>query len=903
MPPDAPSARPRRDFKRIAGAALARVDSVLQRWLPHGKREGAEWVATNPNRTDRRAGSFKVNTTTGAWSDFATGDAGGDLVSLVAYVDRCSNQGEAADALGEFLGLNHATLPKAKPPAKDLGELVSPVPADAPPPLPLHLKHGSPAAVWTYRDAAGAVLAYVCRFNTDHGKEVLPQSLWRKEGGLRWHWKGLPTPRPLYGLDKLAAAPEAAVIVTEGEKAADAAGRALPDLVAVTSPSGAQSPDKADWSPLAGRVVLVWPDADPAGLEYAAEVGRLARAAGAKSVAILDPSELRADPPKGWDAADAEEEAIDPAKVAVWLASAETVQEPDPRAGLPRFDLVEGIKGRRPGVYWCGLTKDPSGAEIPAPPLWICSPLRIDATTRDAAGGEWGRLLAWSDRDRRGHRWAMPMAMLAGSGEELRAALLAGGLEITSHPAERRRLQDYITGARPAVAARCVSRTGWAGSAFVLPGRVYGDSEREPVLFQSAEAEPLKLAEGGTLAGWRDGVALPCVGHLRLVLSLSLAFAGPLAGLIGAEGGGLHLRGESSTGKTSALRVAASVWGGPAFVRSWRATDNGLEGVAAAHSDLLLCLDELGELPPRVAGGVAYMLANGTGKVRARRDGSARPPATWRVLFLSTGEVGLADLVAEGGGRSRAGQEVRVIDLPADAGEGCGLFAKLTNPGRFADSLADAAAAHHGHAGPLFVERLTSDPAKVRAEVREARDTVAARLAPPDAAGQVRRVAGRFALVAVAGELATEWGLTGWPQGEAIRAADDCFRAWLAARGTTGASEPAAMVRQVRRFLEAHGESRFTAWDCDGRATINRAGFRRPVAGEDGEEFFVLPEVFRAEVCAGFDAQAVARVLADAGALMKDTDGKGTTRRERLPVIGNARCYRLLPALWSVGNA
>lgn len=152
--------------------------------------------------------------------------------------------------------------------------------------------------------------------------------------------------------------------------------------------------------------------------------------------------------------------------------------------------------------------------------------------------------------------------------------------------------------------------------------------------------------------------------------------------------------------------------------------------MAAIHSDLMLALDELGELPARVAGQAAYMLANGTGKARARRDGKARPAATWRVLFLSTGEIGLADLIAEAGGRSRAGQEVRVIDLPADAGKGCGLFSQVDAPGRFADCLADACATHYGHAGPAFVKVLADDFAEARDGLRTARDAIAATLTP-----------------------------------------------------------------------------------------------------------------------------------------------------------------------------
>ncbi len=92
-------------FKRIADAALHHADTLVQRWLPFGRREGVEWSATNPKRDDSRRGSFKINLSTGAWGDFATGDRGGDLISLAAFLFNIK-QSEAARRIGEMLGVN-----------------------------------------------------------------------------------------------------------------------------------------------------------------------------------------------------------------------------------------------------------------------------------------------------------------------------------------------------------------------------------------------------------------------------------------------------------------------------------------------------------------------------------------------------------------------------------------------------------------------------------------------------------------------------------------------------------------------------------------------------------------------------------------------------------------------------
>jgi hypothetical protein len=161
-----------------------------------------------------------------------------------------------------------------------------------------HRRHGTPSTVWHYRDAAGRLLFTVCRFDVpDGGKEVLPLTC----GADGWRWRGPPKPSPLYGLDRLAARPDAPVLVLEGEKAADAAVKIFPDLVPVCWPGGGNAVGKADWTPLCLRLVVVWPDADAPGRKAAAEVAKAATTARAALVAVVD---VPQDWPDGWDVAD-----------------------------------------------------------------------------------------------------------------------------------------------------------------------------------------------------------------------------------------------------------------------------------------------------------------------------------------------------------------------------------------------------------------------------------------------------------------------------------------------------------------------------------------------------------------------------------------------------------------------
>ena len=179
---------------------------------------------------------------------------------------------------------------------------IVPVPPEAPPP-PNHPDLGKPTARWIYRDSEGRLLGYVSRFEVGGTKQFRPQIFMQRSGSrlCEWRWQSWPAPRPLYGLWELAKRSDAPVMVAEGEKAADAASRLLPAFVVVTSPNGAKGATNADWSPLQGRDVTIWPDADEPGRSYAEIVTRKAIAAGALSVVIISPP---ADVPDGWDAAE-----------------------------------------------------------------------------------------------------------------------------------------------------------------------------------------------------------------------------------------------------------------------------------------------------------------------------------------------------------------------------------------------------------------------------------------------------------------------------------------------------------------------------------------------------------------------------------------------------------------------
>jgi len=183
--------------------------------------------------------------------------------------------------------------------------------------------------------------------------------------------------------------------------------------------------------------------------------------------------------------------------------------------------------------------------------------------------------------------------------------------------------------------------------------------------------------------------------------------AGPLLAKIQQDSGGVHWVGDSSIGKSTALFVGSSVWGGETYRRTWRGTANGLEGTAAALTDTCLCLDEINEADPKEIGSIIYALGNGTGKTRANRTGSARNVSRWRLTLLSTGERTLSAQMAEGGKQPKAGQLVRLLNIPT--ARAFGVFDVLhgfTEEWALSDHLKAATAMHYGHAGPAFIDAI-----------------------------------------------------------------------------------------------------------------------------------------------------------------------------------------------------
>jgi hypothetical protein len=249
----------------------------------------------------------------------------------------------------------------------------------------------------------------------------------------------------------------------------------------------------------------------------------------------------------------------------------------------------------------------------------------------------------------------------------------------------------------------CVGRAGWHAiddeRVFVADKPLFSDDERERPLALDTRGDRRKLFSALAPRGERDAhlaalrrawQADPCAAAV-----ICGALAATLLEPLGAPNFAIHLPGDSSRGKTSMLKIAASVFGDPHndhWVASWNTTPVAAELRAAVLTDLPQCYDEVGSSDPAQIERMVYMLVNGGGKARGQRDLSLRETPSWRTVVLSTGERELADQSAA------TGAQIRVVQLPVVG------FGRLT--GAEIDELRESCAANAGSFGRYWLETL-----------------------------------------------------------------------------------------------------------------------------------------------------------------------------------------------------
>ena len=560
-------------------------------------------------------------------------------------------------------------------------------------------------------------------------------------------------------------------------------------------------------------------------------------------------------------------------------------------AKSPTDDLKPRIEAKGNDLVYVVPKMDKDTSEIHETENWLCTAMGLIGRGRDEDGAHY-RMIRWKENGTGAERTdAFPLEIV---GErEGWARMRRGGLSVTTSPLLRAHLGNHMQLAGSNQFWRVVSRSGWQHGAYVLPNAEVVGNPVDPVFFNGRSASANAYRVSGSADEWREQVGTLAQGNICMMLGVACSLAAPLLDLVEADSFGVHLFGNSGTGKTTIGMVANSVWGHPEELKlSWYSTALGLANEAAAHNDGLMSLDEIGQsTKPKDVATSAYALFNGVGKIQGAKDGGNREAMRWRVLALSTGEKDLETFLYEAGEKVHAGHLVRLLNVPIQA---IANIHGLSDSRAHADAVQQAAKRCYGALGREWINNLAGHKEDVISTIKTTTDTWQARLSEK-ASDQVRRVASRFAILEAA--LVCGSHLTGWTPDESKEAVQRCFDEWVELFGMEN-RERKIIIEQVVAFLDSNGFSRYMPlpYDYTNPPIRDAAGYRKREDPKAEEwTFYTFPHVFEKEISKGFNPRMVAQILADCGILKRD-GGKDAGFTKRAPRIEGRqlRCYALV---------
>lgn len=533
-------------------------------------------------------------------------------------------------------------------------------------------------------------------------------------------------------------------------------------------------------------------------------------------------------------------------------------------------ELKPRVESRDDGVFWVTPKVDKETGEIINPETWLCSPIEVVGSGSD--GAERYLVLRW--RSPRGHEDITRAIPCADIGErDGWRSLKAGGVNVTTKNTFRAILADWLQQSGAGQEWRISHTSGWHYGAYVMPdGEVIGEPET-PILFNGRSAAAGGYNVTGTAESWRNSVAHLACGNPSMMLGVAASMAAPLIGLAGSDGFGVHLFEQSSAGKTTTANIASSVWGEPDALRlTWYGTALGIANEAEAHNDGLLPLDEIGQgSNSRDVATSAYTLFNGAGKLQGAKEGGNRELKRWRTVAISTGEMDIETFLSAGGLRVKAGQLVRLLNVPMEKAT---VFNGQPNGKAHADALKEAWLDNHGAAGREWVKWLAAHQQEAKHAVRDAQERWRG-LIPADYGEQVHRVAERFAILEAA--LVLSCHITGWSEQASRDAIQHSFNAWVKEFGT-GNKEHQQIIEQCEAFLNAYGFSRYLPYpESDARDLPIKelAGYRTgSQSSDEAFKFYTFPAAFEQEIASGFNPRQFAKALASAGMLEAGDNGR-----------------------------
>ncbi len=744
---------------------------------------------------------------------------------------------------------------------------------------------GKVCTTYDYVDANGNLQYQVLRFKD---KKFVHR---RPDGHGGWFWNMDGVEKLPYRLPELIRAINAGetIFIVEGEK--DCESLAKLGFVATTNSGGAGKwKDELSKHLTGAKEVFILPDNDEVGYDHAHDVAASLSKLGI-AVKIVPLPNL---PPKGdvsdWLAVGGtKEQLLDLCAAASYWNSQNNESEAKDSSNEnhkePSIDLEvpAGFIQNQQGIF--KIKKDSEDL--------VCGPLRVTALTHSQEATDWGMVLQFIDRDGNLREHKTLCKRLYEKDNSLIVELGSLGLLIV--PGKEQYFKQYLAAYVTEERLESVDKLGWYetkdGLNFILPTESINCTGNESIIFQpekhNAAADTMQIK--GTLLEWQQEIAGLCSGQPYLIFSLATGLASPLLKPANMDSFGIHIAGPSSRGKTTAIQVAASVWGNgsdPAtngdnsYIRKWNSTVNALEGLCAARNDLPLIMDELGTGDGKDFGKLIYNIFGGQGKAAMTANRDLRQQRSWRNIVVSTGEISIKQKMDEARLTLRAGQQVRFLDVRVS-----GDIIKSEDAATLANELKQRCSQYYGTAGPEFIKRLITgavDWLTLSALVNETVNCSVAQFKFDGANQEQARAIRRFALIEAAGILAVQLGVLPFTEEEIKQAVQVVLNDWL--KEVQLLSDVEKGIESVQNFILSYRESRFkqiTDKPKDNSTEDSYEPMIRDIAGylhEPTGEFWFTSEGFK-EACGGYNNTEVARGLHKKGLLIKDEPDRFNSKR------------------------
>lgn len=518
----------------------------------------------------------------------------------------------------------------------------------------------------------------------------------------------------------------------------------------------------------------------------------------------------------------------------------------------------------------------------------VCSYIRCDEFCTDANTGFVSILIKFKDHHNQVKKLLVPRAEF-NKPASLIERLLNFGFDVYDNKVAKSFLFELHQYEPPKKNVVIASRPGWnlirndKQQAFVTSEKVF-EPENVTSNMVLDDAVNMGLSRSGTLKAWQDNVAALCRGNPRLIFMLCASLSGPLLALLGYRNFGIHIFGQSLSGKTTGAIVASSVYGPKEFCSSWNSTSNALQETAISRNDFPLLLDEISQCDKKQASAAAYDIMNGVTKGRLGSDSKLNAGTHFRLVVISTGEFSFEEHLHQGGIKVKPGQLARLISIPLHSENG--MFSSLhgcETKSDFASKLLKNTDAYYGTAGPEFIRHLVDNQERLRESLSTQVNEIVKFLLDSihvndnEPTELQRSVAKSMAVIACSGELAISYGVFPWTKDDAIKAARGCFKAWN--RHEKESARARDFVYASLKQFFSDNKNDFLPLD-EYAENKQKTVYRSRVVGN--KAYVVTPEYFEGTLCSEFTKKDAIEALKKRGLLVLSTRG-GPTRPVTIP--------------------